>query len=63
MADKYRQQISEKLNLYVESGWYVPVQTDDASPTFAVPKSDPSQARMVHDLRARNANTIKDTDE
>jgi hypothetical protein len=60
IADKYRQQISEKLNLYVESGWYIPVQSDDASPTFAVPKSNPSQARMVHDLRERNANTIKD---
>jgi hypothetical protein len=57
---KYEQQIRDQVNAYCDSDWFFPMATDDAVPAFTVPKKDPTQGRLVVDLRERNANTVRD---
>jgi hypothetical protein len=57
---KYEQQIRDQINAYCDSDWFFPTATDDAAPAFVVPKKDPTQGRLVVDLRERNANTVRD---
>jgi hypothetical protein len=57
---KYEQQIRDQVNAYCDSDWFFPMATDDTAPAFTAPKKDPTQGRLVVDLRQRNANTIRD---
>ena len=56
---RYRQQLIDHIQLYVDRGIWFPAILDSASPMFAVPKSDPAKGRFVVDLRERNANTVR----
>jgi hypothetical protein len=57
---RYEQQIRDQINAFCDSDWFFPLATDDAAPAFVVPKKEPTQGRLVVDLRERNANTIRD---
>ena len=57
--DALRPRLLEKINNYLESGWWEPCQTDQAAPMLCIPKKN-GDLRAVCDLRQRNENTVKD---
>lgn len=58
---KYREVWKELLQEHLEAGRLVPSSSPYASPSFLIPKSDPTaKPRWVNDYRALNANTIPD---
>jgi hypothetical protein len=54
-----RPQFYEKLNRYVNAGWWKEHPTSQAAPLMCIPKKD-GRLRMVVDARQRNDNTVKD---
>lgn len=54
-----REQWHEKLNRYVNAGWWEPCSMSQAAPMMCIPKKD-GRLRTVVDARQRNDNTIKD---
>jgi hypothetical protein len=54
-----RTEFQEKLNRYVNAGWWVPATGPQAAPLMCIPKKD-GRLRTVVDARQRNSNTIKD---
>lgn len=54
-----RKEFQEKLNRYVNTGWWVPATGTQAPPLMCIPKKD-GRLRMVIDARQRNDNTVKD---
>lgn len=58
-ADKWKSQYAAHFNHFTETGYFSPEALESACSVFAVPKSDPTQARFVINLKPRNANTRK----
>ena len=54
-----RPQFYEKLNRYVDAGWWKEHPTSQAAPLMCIPKKD-GRLRTVIDARQRNDNTVKD---
>ena len=54
-----RKEFQEKLNRYVNAGWWVPATGTQAPPLMCIPKKD-GRLRTVIDARQRNDNTVKD---
>jgi hypothetical protein len=54
-----RKEFQEKLNRYVNAGWWVPVAGIQAPPLMCVPKKD-GRLRTVIDARQQIDNTVKD---
>ncbi len=54
-----RTQLSDKIERYVQAGWWVPRAVDQAAPLLCVYKKD-GRLRTVVDLRQRNDNTVRD---
>ncbi len=54
-----REQFHEKLNRYIDAGWWEPRTTAQAAPLMCIPKKD-GRLRTVIDARQRNDNTVKD---
>ena len=54
-----RPQFYEKLNRYVNAGWWKEHPTSQAAPLMCIPKKD-GRLRTVVDARQRNDNTVKD---
>ena len=54
-----KSQLLEKIERYVQAGWWIPAQVDQAAPLLCVLKKD-GRLRTVVDLRLRNDNTVKD---
>lgn len=44
MPDKYPKQWQEKVDMYVNSGWWNLSAVDSACAMFAIPKKDPTEA-------------------
>ena len=55
----FREQFFEKLNRYINAGWWEPRTTAQAAPMLCVAKKD-GRLRTVIDARQRNDNTVKD---
>ena len=54
-----REELYEKVNWYVDSGWWEPKSIAQAAPLLCIPKRD-GRLRTAIDARQRNNNTIKD---
>jgi hypothetical protein len=54
-----RGEFYEKLNRYVDAGWWEAKSCDQAAPMMCLPKKD-GRLRTVVDARQRNDNTVKD---
>lgn len=54
-----RAEFYEKLNRYVDSGWWKESTSVQAAPLMCIPKKD-GRLRTVVDCRQRNDNTVKD---
>jgi hypothetical protein len=54
-----RPQFHEKLNRYVNVGWWKETRASQAAPLMCLPKKD-GRLRTVIDARQRNDNTVKD---
>lgn len=54
-----RPQFYEKLNRYVNAGWWKEHPTSQAAPLMCIPKKD-GRLRTVVDARQQNDNTVKD---
>jgi hypothetical protein len=54
-----RPQFYDKLNRYVDAGWWKEHPTSQAAPLMCIPKKD-GRLRTVIDARQRNDNTVKD---
>jgi hypothetical protein len=52
-------QFYEKLNRYMDTGWWKEFPTSQASPLICLPKKD-GRLQTVIDARQRNDNTVKD---
>ena len=54
-----RGELHDKINRYVNAGWWEPRSVNQAAPMLCIPKKD-KHLRTVIDARQRNDNTIKD---
>jgi len=54
-----RKELYEKVNRYVDSGWWEPKSVAQAAPLLCIPKRD-GRLRTAIDARQRNDNTVKD---
>jgi len=52
-------QLMEKLQLYVDSGWWVPKAVPQAAPLLCIPKKT-GKLQTVVDCQQHNDNTVKD---
>ena len=58
-ADAHQRQLLEKINRYVQAGWWQPTTASRAAPMLCIPKKT-GKLRTVIDLRERNDNTVHD---
>lgn len=54
-----KEELHEKINRYVNAGWWEPLSVPQAAPMLCLPKKD-GHLRTVVDARQRNDNTVKD---
>ena len=57
--DTLKQQLSDKIRLYTDAGWWEMKSVPQAAPMLCIPKKT-GKLRMVIDCRKRNDNTVKD---
>ena len=58
-ADALKQQLSDKIQLYTDAGWWVMRGVPQAAPMLCIPKKS-GKLRTVIDCCKRNDNTVKD---
>jgi len=57
--DVLKQQLSDKIRVYTDTGWWEMKSVPHAAPMLCIPKKT-GKLRTVVDCRKRNDNTVKD---